>query len=1034
MGSRQKFEKELKSIAESVSKISLEDLQAEFQAEFDSEKLYNISALGDFTVESRLVKYNKTKPIDIPTKELLLSVIKDLKNIDFVFTNNDIIRLNTFSKKIDTVIHQCQYLTNIFNGPNNFVKGHSLDIVILYNDIKNHDTFENFSNDTNIDKAFINDPNFKSYLIYLFTVCKNCINPDRYPIYYKYYQNIAKWCFDIEHLNYDKFCVFYRGTNSLEEPRQLNFNLYFYVLGLKIKKELVKNNLVNTIADVNYVNGNLFNYPNDKLNFKLKEENMNMLEKFDKWIDNLTNYKSSSKDYCKRDIRKVLEISIKNNLGDFTTWNENDWSSNESHLRNLPEILDNNSPKGSGWYSASLSKFKEFLKFNVIGNSDMPIIPFDNFGWRWATTGISSKLNFPVSLFAVLDAILYNGNGSLNQTEAFKKTLKTICENKYEIDDEDLIETLTRLKNPDVKKNILENSGSYWSHLGLINTSRKNAIVTELGKQFLKGQVSKDEFVINLINNYKLPSPVYDNAEVSNFEQYNIEIFPFKIILEVFDELNSRNMDDENKYLTEDDLKKIIVPYSPIYNFSLKSELVNHILEFRINPEKFNDWPNCYSHYGNDKGDRMINEYLFFLEAFDFLESNLGINTVRSANGSKKYYATEKLQSLFSFNNESLNNPTLNYNIDMEMMKNYNDILTAIQTKPFILLAGISGTGKSRLVRLLAFNSCIHDELRGSSNKPGNYELIPVKPNWHDSSEIIGYVSRINGEKYIPTDFLKFIVKAWKYQDTPFFLCLDEMNLAPVEQYFAEYLSIIETRSSKRGKIETDSLFSHESLNILNSQSVNIYYELLKNLLVEEGTELWNQFIKNGIQIPPNLVVIGTVNMDETTHSFSRKVLDRAMTFEMNHVDLNDGLESAINELSYPSKSNCIPLNNIVGNLTTGSEVYKLFELSDDVIGYLEEINNILESSPFKIAYRVRDEFLIYCYYHHLKGGHLKDALDSLTSMKILSRIEGDENKTEKILNELKNLFIRVDFLNKSLPKVEEMQKRLNYGYTSFWN
>lgn len=1034
MGSRKKFIEKLKKISETVSEIPFTDLQIEFKEEYDSEKRYNEIDLGDFTVESRLLKYNNVRTIDSNTKESLLSVIRDLKDINFVFNNDDIIRLNTFSKKIDNVIHQCQYLTNIFNGPNNYVKGHSLDIVILYNDIKNHETFESFSNETNIDKAFINDSNFKSFLIYLFTVCKNCINPDTYPIYYKYYQNIALWCFDIENLNYDKFCVFYRGIDILDEPRLLNFNLYFYVLGLKIKKELVENDLVKTTADVNYVNTYLFNYPNDKLNFKIEVENMNILEKFDVWIDNLTNYKSSSKDYCKRDIRKVLEISIKNNLGDFTTWNENDWSSNESHLRNLPEILDNNSPKGSGWYSASLSKFKEFLKSNGIENSYIPIIPFDNFGWRWATTGISSKLNYPVSLFAVLDAILINGNGAYNKTEVFKNTIKTICINKYEIDDEDLIETLTRLKNPDVKKNIIENSGNYWSHLGLINPSGQNAVVTELGKQFLKGEVSKDEFVSNLINNYKLPSPVYDRGEVNSFEINKIEIFPFRIILDVFEEINSRNISDVDKYLTEEDLKKIIVPFSINYNSNLKSKLVDIVLEFRITPEKYKDWPNCYSHYGDDKGDRMINEYLFFLEAFDFLNSNLGINTVRSATGAKKYFAAEKFQSLFSFNNGSLNNPNINYNIDMEMMKNYNDILTAIQTKPFILLAGISGTGKSRLVRLLAFNSCNHEDLRGSNNKPGNYELIPVKPNWHDSSEIIGYVSRINGEKYVPTDFLKFIVKAWKYSETPFFLCLDEMNLAPVEQYFAEYLSIIETRSSKTGKIETDSLFSHESLNIFNSQSVNIYQELLKNLLVDEGSELWNQFIKNGIQIPPNLVVIGTVNMDETTHSFSRKVLDRAMTFEMNHVDLNDGLKLAINELSYPLVIDCIPLYNIVGTITTGAEVYNEFELSDDVIEYLEKINIILESSPFKIAYRVRDEFLIYCYYNHLKGGDLKDALDSLTSMKILSRIEGDENKTEKILNELKNLFESNEFINKSLPKVEEMQKRLNYGYTSFWN
>jgi 5-methylcytosine-specific restriction protein B len=1034
MGKRMDFNNKLNNICATIASIDYVDLQNEFQDEFNSEKNYYINDLGGFGIEDRLIKFNTSKTFDSATKELLISVVTDLKVKDFVFSNDDINRLNTFSKKIDGVIHLCQYMTNIFNGPNNFVKGHSLDIVTLFNDFKKYESFEIFSEKTNIDKAFIENLNFKSYLIYLFSICRNCINPDTYPVYYKYYQNIANWCFNIEHLKYDDFCNFYRSLDSLGAEKSSNYNFYFYLLGLKIKKELINNNLVNTVADVNYVNNNLFNYPDDKLNFKLMDEDMNVLEQFDIWIDNLSNYKTSSKNYCKRDIRKVQEISIKNELGDITDWDENDWSLKENVLRELPEILENNSPKGSGWYSASLSKFKEFLNSNDIEVSDIPIIPFDKFGWRWATTGISSKLNYPVSLFAVLDAILINGNGAYNKTEVFKNTIKTICINKYEIDDEDLIETLTRLKNPDVKKNIIENSGNYWSHLGLINPSGQNAVVTELGKQFLKGEVSKDEFVSNLINNYKLPSPVYDRGEINSFEINKIEIFPFRIILDVFEELNSRNISDEDKYMTEDDLKKIIVPFSINYNSNLKSKLVDIVLDFRITPEKYKDWPNCYSHYGDDKGDRMINEYLFFLEAFDFLNSNLGINTVRSATGAKKYFAAEKFQSLFSFNNGSLNNPNINYNIDMEMMKNYNDILTAIQTKPFILLAGISGTGKSRLVRLLAFNSCNNEELRGSNNKPGNYELIPVKPNWHDSSEIIGYVSRINGEKYIPTDFLKFIVKAWKYSETPFFLCLDEMNLAPVEQYFAEYLSIIETRSSKTGKIETDSLFSHESLNILNSQSVNIYHELLKNLLVDEGSELWNQFIKNGIQIPPNLVVIGTVNMDETTHSFSRKVLDRAMTFEMNHVNLNDGLELAINELSYPSVSDCIPLNNIVGNLTTGAEVYNEFELSKDVIKYLEDINIILESSPFKIAYRVRDEFLIYCYYNHLKEGKLKDALDSLTSMKILSRIEGDENKTEKVLNELKSLFESNEFTDKSLPKIEEMQKRLNYGYTSFWN
>lgn len=351
------------------------------------------------------------------------------------------------------------------------------------------------------------------------------------------------------------------------------------------------------------------------------------------------------------------------------------------------------------------------------------------------------------------------------------------------------------------------------------------------------------------------------------------------------------------------------------------------------------------------------------------------------------------------------------------------NLLTAIKTKPFILLAGISGTGKSRLVRTLAYKTCYKEELRIDPKKPGNFELIPVRPNWHDSSELMGYVSRINGEKYITTSFLKFIAKAWKHIDVPFFLCLDEMNLAPVEQYFAEYLSIIETRQLKDGKLVTDYIISKKSF-----ENQNLYNQLLTDL------ELSGSEFSEGISIPSNLVVIGTVNMDETTHSFSRKVLDRAMTFEMNNVDLTAGLELSKNDWSYPESF--ISKNEIIGNYTSGAEVYsQTFKEKDEVIGFLKKINNELDGTPFKIAYRVRDEFLIYCFYasQNLTSNWLVNALDEMTSMKILSRIEGDETKTGKVLTNLQRI-VTADF-KKSNSKLKEMENRLqSNGYTSFWS
>lgn len=357
-------------------------------------------------------------------------------------------------------------------------------------------------------------------------------------------------------------------------------------------------------------------------------------------------------------------------------------------------------------------------------------------------------------------------------------------------------------------------------------------------------------------------------------------------------------------------------------------------------------------------------------------------------------------------------------------MEEHNlSLLTAIKTKPFILLAGISGTGKSRLARSLAYKTCSKDELRSDPKKPGNFELIPVKPNWHDSSELMGYVSRINGEKYITTALLKFIAKAWKHNDVPFFLCLDEMNLAPVEQYFAEYLSIIETRQIKKGKIVTDFIISKDSF-----ENQELYRQLLKDLELNEIE------FSEGISIPSNLVVIGTVNMDETTHSFSRKVLDRAMTFEMNNVDLTSGLDFSENDWSYPESY--LSKDNVIGEYTSGAEVYSQdFKEKDEVINFLIKINNELDGTPFKIAYRVRDEFLVYCFYasQNPTSNWLKNALDEMTSMKILSRIEGDESKTGEVLTKLQRI-ITSDF-KKSNTKIKEMETRLqSNGYTSFWS
>ena len=406
----------------------------------------------------------------------------------------------------------------------------------------------------------------------------------------------------------------------------------------------------------------------------------------------------------------------------------------------------------------------------------------------------------------------------------------------------------------------------------------------------------------------------------------------------------------------------------------------------------------------------------------------------------KKYFYISVPNPKYYPNVKSLSNIT--YTKEDKIILKYRPYITAIKSKPFLLLAGISGTGKSRIVRELARACWNEGSAEFETQKPKNFEMVQVKPNWHDSSELIGYVSRVSGKsEFVTGEFLRFIAKAWEDTDTPYFLCLDEMNLAPVEQYFAEYLSVIESRKSHEdGLVTTDP--------ILEKVDEEWYFNLTASLTMNE--DIRKKFNEEGIRIPQNLIVVGTVNMDETTFSFSRKVLDRAMAIEMNEVDLDAGLTERyehIGKLGY---------EELIGTAVEGVDVYTdNQEVCDKALNYLKAINAVLEGTPFKVAYRTRNEFLLYVvnnlpYHKDEEGNKLTEeyviarALDEVTNMKILSRIEGDDTKvTDGLLDNLKRV-IAEELTNLSagfpidksvsLKKLNEMKHRLVSGYTSFWS
>ncbi len=353
-------------------------------------------------------------------------------------------------------------------------------------------------------------------------------------------------------------------------------------------------------------------------------------------------------------------------------------------------------------------------------------------------------------------------------------------------------------------------------------------------------------------------------------------------------------------------------------------------------------------------------------------------------------------------------------------------LMSALRTKPFAILAGHSGTGKSRMVRRLAYMTC-RDERLLNGDTPGNFCMVQVKPNWHDSTDLLGYYSALE-QKYKPTDFLKFICKAYAYPDVPFFVCLDEMNLAPVEQYFAECLSAMETGKMKNGEFVTDSLISRD----IDATDLELKFTESKTWLDDHG-----------LTIPRNLFVVGTVNMDETTCQFSRKVLDRAMTIEMNEIKFEDfgkkNDEPGEDDLLKDEK-----INTLLNGKT------KAAALSERQIDLLNKLKDVLESTPFVVAYRFANEYALYAEALKEFGGKDESAaFDHAVLMKVLPRIAGEYDAVKGIFEGdpkgatgkkkmgLMSLFLEGgsngnQSRSLSCAKMREILAR-NESYLSFW-
>ncbi|MFJ3318972.1 McrB family protein [Herbaspirillum huttiense] len=354
------------------------------------------------------------------------------------------------------------------------------------------------------------------------------------------------------------------------------------------------------------------------------------------------------------------------------------------------------------------------------------------------------------------------------------------------------------------------------------------------------------------------------------------------------------------------------------------------------------------------------------------------------------------------------------------------DLVVALSAKPFVILSGASGTGKSRATLSLAEQIQIHYD---AQVKGQIFQLVPIGPDWTSPKKLLGFRTpfgqqreRPDGsqtnESYEITETVRIILRACNPSSTsiPHFLVFDEMNLSHVERYFAPFLSLMEASSI---------LEDAESAPIIDKHSVAVISELLD--LEDASTaeaESARLLVANNqpLKLPPNLFYVGTVNIDETTYMFSPKVLDRAHVLEVKalspseyvngiaataEIDLTQAdqlLREAIDEREDGDLRSASP-TAILDFLTTkhGVSAAEVDDAKALTLRALDGCFKLLKPAGFEFGYRVVKE--VHAYMHVWIKSQLSkgatpteamttwiDGLDRALFQKVLPKIHGNRS------------------------------------------
>lgn len=299
----------------------------------------------------------------------------------------------------------------------------------------------------------------------------------------------------------------------------------------------------------------------------------------------------------------------------------------------------------------------------------------------------------------------------------------------------------------------------------------------------------------------------------------------------------------------------------------------------------------------------------------------------------------------------------------------------SLKTKPFVILTGISGTGKTKIAQIFADYICQDDSI---DERKTRIAFVSVRPDWMDNRGLLGYFNPLS-DCYHTTPTLRLLLNASQNPNKPYFLILDEMNLAKVEYYFSDFLSILESRTPDKPGGEP--LILHDSKEV-----VTVYGDKTSTIPQE-------------LSIPNNIYITGIVNVDETTYMFSPKVLDRANVIEFNQIHLDGFAE--MKENNFKLKDADVRASLLTDGVTFCS--IKDYKKAREIVDKLPELIQRLEKYHLHFGYRVVNEIsrFMWLAQETIHDFQAETALDIQLLQKVLPKLHGTRAKLENPLQDL---------------------------------